>query len=94
VSNKTQIKRTISRILSPVPAPVPSVKPAPAPVPPKYTDKIITCVGCGASFDWTWGDQLYYQKKGMVNPPKWCADCRKKRREYFLAHPEKDNRNK
>jgi hypothetical protein len=93
MSNKTEIKRTISRILTPPPAPV--VKPAPAPVPAQkvtYTDKIVDCAGCGIEFVWEAGDQAYYARIGMTNPPRYCAACRKKRRAYFAAHPEQDRK--
>jgi hypothetical protein len=89
MSNKTVIKQAINRILSP-PVPAPVVKPAPPA--PKYVDKTIVCAGCGASFTWEATDQAYYARIGTLSAPRWCPPCRRKRREFFQAHPEFDRK--
>lgn len=42
-------------------------------------DKTIKCI-CGVEFVFTVGEQEFFKDKGF-NPPRRCADCRKKKRE-------------
>ena len=51
-----------------------------------YQDEKLICEDCGAEFIFTAGEQEFYAEKGLVNKPKRCPDCRKKRRQ--------NNRNK
>ena len=46
-----------------------------------YQDETLTCEDCGCSFIFTSGEQEFYAEKGLVNKPKRCPDCRKKRRQ-------------
>jgi hypothetical protein len=38
-------------------------------------DKTIQCSDCGQSFNFSQGEQEFFQKKGM-SEPKRCKDCR------------------
>jgi hypothetical protein len=76
--NKTITKQIINRIID-------------KPTAPKYADKVIVCAGCQTEFSWKAGEQAYFHSKGM-NAPRWCAACKAKRREFFVGHPEIDNR--
>ena len=46
---------------------------------------LLTCVDCGAEFEFTEREAVFYQGKGW-NPPRRCKTCRIKR------HPESKNR--
>jgi hypothetical protein len=39
----------------------------------------IVCIDCGNSFEFTDGEEKFYQEKGLV-PPKRCSKCRLKKR--------------
>ncbi len=39
------------------------------------TDKKITCITCGEEFEFTAGEQTFYNEKGF-NEPKKCKTCR------------------
>ncbi len=43
-------------------------------------DKTLTCRECGAAFIWTAGEQEFYQRRGLVNEPARCPQCRAQRR--------------
>ncbi|MBN9493977.1 zinc-ribbon domain containing protein, partial [bacterium] len=45
-----------------------------------YTDKILTCADCGASFTFTAGEQEFHESKGFTNEPRRCPDCRRARK--------------
>ena len=45
-----------------------------------YTDKILTCVDCGAHFTFSAEDQEYHASRGFTNEPKRCPSCRQARR--------------
>lgn len=45
------------------------------------TDKIISCVECGADFTFTVGEQEFHLSKGFTNDPKRCPTCRRARRD-------------
>jgi len=49
----------------------------------KLIDKPLRCVGCGQSFVFTAGEQLYFSSKGL-SIPKRCPRCRQKRRETLV----------
>ncbi|MCI8575456.1 MAG: cytochrome C551 [Bacilli bacterium] len=44
------------------------------------SDKKITCPECGIEFTFTVGEQEWFQERNLVEP-KYCSDCRKKRKE-------------
>lgn len=46
-----------------------------------YEDKTLVCEDCGKEFTFSAGEQEFYAQKGLVNIPKRCPDCRKKRRQ-------------
>ena len=46
---------------------------------------LLSCVDCGAEFEFTEREAVFYQGKGW-NPPRRCKTCRVKR------HPESKNR--
>jgi CxxC-x17-CxxC domain-containing protein len=39
-------------------------------------NKTLSCVDCGAAFEFTVEEQEFYQSKGFTNEPKRCASCR------------------
>lgn len=43
-------------------------------------DKTLTCKDCGAKFEFTVGEQEFFELKGLTNEPCRCADCRKKKK--------------
>lgn len=45
-----------------------------------YQDKSIQCADCGASFQFTAGEQEFFASKGYTNEPKRCPSCRQSRR--------------
>jgi CxxC-x17-CxxC domain-containing protein len=45
-----------------------------------YENKVLICKDCGASFDFTVRDQMFYAEKGFENEPQRCRDCRSVRK--------------
>lgn len=45
-----------------------------------YTDKLLECVDCRASFSFTAGEQEFHASKGFSNEPRRCPNCRGARR--------------
>ena len=45
-----------------------------------FQDEKLICEDCGAEFIFTSGEQEFYAEKGLINKPKRCPNCRKKRR--------------
>jgi len=45
-----------------------------------YQDKNIQCADCGATFQFTAGEQEFFASKGYTNEPKRCTNCRQSRR--------------
>lgn len=41
-----------------------------------YTDQTLSCVDCGATFQFTAGDQEFFAEKGFLNTPRRCKSCR------------------
>lgn len=39
-------------------------------------DKPLTCRLCGASFEFTTGEQAFYARKGFTSEPSRCPECR------------------
>jgi CxxC-x17-CxxC domain-containing protein len=46
-----------------------------------FTDKVLVCRECGASFIFTSGEQEFFAMKGLQNEPGRCTDCRSIRRQ-------------
>ena len=44
------------------------------------SDKSLVCRECGTEFVFTEGEQEFYQKRGLLNEPSRCPDCRSARR--------------
>lgn len=45
----------------------------------EFQDRILTCVDCGAEFDWTAGEQQFFADKNFTHEPKRCKSCKGKR---------------
>ncbi len=45
-----------------------------------FADRDLICVGCGAEFVFTAGEQLFFHDKQFVNDPKHCKQCQAKRK--------------
>jgi CxxC-x17-CxxC domain-containing protein len=45
-----------------------------------YENKTLICKDCGAPFDFTVRDQMFYAEKGFENEPQRCRDCRTARK--------------
>jgi CxxC-x17-CxxC domain-containing protein len=45
-----------------------------------FVDKTLKCRECGNDFEFTAGEQEFYQQKGLVNQPGRCPNCRAARR--------------
>jgi len=48
----------------------------------KFFAKEITCIECGKTFIFEVGEQVFYNKKGLL-PPKRCLYCRNLRKQSF-----------
>ncbi len=45
-----------------------------------FVDKTLRCRDCGNNFEFTAGEQEFYQQKGLMNEPGRCPSCRTARR--------------
>ena len=55
----------------------------------EFTDRVLTCVDCGAEFVFTAGEQVFFHDKQFKNDPKHCKQCKAKRvRGTQRARPE------
>ena len=45
-----------------------------------YSDKVLICRDCGASFTFTAGEQSFYSSRGLLNLPTRCPSCRSVRK--------------
>ncbi|HVB23770.1 MAG TPA: zinc-ribbon domain containing protein [Ktedonobacteraceae bacterium] len=45
-----------------------------------FVDKTLKCRDCGNDFEFTAGEQEFYQQKGLMNQPGRCPSCRAARR--------------
>lgn len=50
---------------------------------PKFENKSLLCVDCGAQFLFSTGEQRYFLSKGL-STPKRCPECRQKRRDTLV----------
>ncbi len=48
---------------------------------PLYQKKSLICKDCGAGFDFSVRDQMFYAEKGFENEPQRCRECRNARKE-------------
>jgi CxxC-x17-CxxC domain-containing protein len=46
-----------------------------------YMDKILKCVECGASFNFSASEQEFFASKGFTNEPKRCPHCRQAKKQ-------------
>ena len=58
----------------------------------EYEDQTLTCTDCGREFNWSAGEQEFFQEKGFVDPPKRCKDCRQSKRARRDEQREGDNK--
>ncbi len=42
-----------------------------------FEDKSIKCSDCGTTFNFSSGEQEFFQTKGFTNEPKRCPECRR-----------------
>ena len=54
-----------------------------------FDDRTLQCVDCGSDFEFTAGEQEFYQSKGLVNTPKRCPQCRTNRKRMSNKKPQK-----
>ena len=45
----------------------------------EFTDRVLTCIDCGAEFVFTAGEQVFFHDKQFKNDPKRCKQCKAKR---------------
>ena len=45
----------------------------------EFSDRVLTCVDCGAEFIFTAGEQVFFHDKQFKNDPKRCKQCKAKR---------------
>jgi len=50
-------------------------------------DLIFECLDCGREYIFTFGEQRYFNNKGLIWP-KRCKECRRKRRASIEHPPE------
>jgi hypothetical protein len=46
-----------------------------------YTDMTLVCRDCGRQFTFSAGEQEYYSRKGFLNEPVRCPECRRARKK-------------
>jgi len=46
-----------------------------------FQNKALTCIDCGATFDFTAEEQEFHKSKGFTNDPKRCPRCRATRKQ-------------
>lgn len=51
----------------------------------EINDRAILCVDCQHDFIWTVGEQVFFQDKGLQNPPKRCKPCKQAKNERIAA---------
>ncbi|RMH35413.1 MAG: hypothetical protein D6687_00795 [Acidobacteria bacterium] len=51
----------------------------------ELSDIEIVCVECGQVFVWCVEEQIFFRDKGLKNPPKRCATCKKRKNERIEA---------
>ena len=45
-----------------------------------YTDRSLNCADCGQEFNFTAGEQEFYEQRGFTEAPKRCPSCRQIRK--------------
>lgn len=43
-----------------------------------FSNKTLNCCDCRVDFEFTVGEQEFFNLKGLTNVPKRCANCRRK----------------
>jgi CxxC-x17-CxxC domain-containing protein len=51
-----------------------------------FADKTLICRECGAEFEFTAGEQEFYQSRGLRNEPSRCPTCRAARRQARFSY--------
>ncbi len=51
----------------------------------EFQDVSIPCVDCLDDFVWTAGEQDFYRKKDLQNPPKRCKACKQAKNQRLYA---------
>jgi len=51
------------------------------------SDKTLRCIGCGAEFIFSIGEQRYFASKGL-STPKRCPECRQRRKRNLVPDEE------
>lgn len=51
-----------------------------------FADKTLICRDCGAEFEFTAGEQEFYQSRGLRNEPSRCPNCRATRRQTRFSY--------
>lgn len=51
----------------------------------EFQDRSLKCVDCGADFEFTAGEQLFFRDKQFKNEPKRCKECKTKRTAQLTA---------
>ncbi len=46
-----------------------------------YSDKTLICKECGGEFNFSAGEQEFFEEKGFQNEPTRCKPCRNKREQ-------------
>ncbi|QBD79910.1 zinc-binding protein [Ktedonosporobacter rubrisoli] len=52
-----------------------------------YQDRLLTCRDCGNDFTFSAGEQEFFARKGLTNPPSRCPQCRAARRGGSAGAP-------
>ena len=50
-----------------------------------YADTPINCIDCNESFIWTAGEQAFFSRKELLNPPKRCKECKRAKNRRLAA---------
>jgi len=45
-----------------------------------FLDEVLVCQGCARKFVFTAGEQEFYAVQGFQNEPRYCAECRERRK--------------
>lgn len=60
----------------------------------QYADKHLECIDCKIAFVFEVGEQQFFEKKGLKDPPKRCKPCRKLRRDERDARMDRGDHNR
>ncbi|MBE7515982.1 MAG: zinc-ribbon domain containing protein [Chloracidobacterium sp.] len=54
-------------------------------VPEHLQDQHITCADCYEEFTWSAGEQRFFLKKGLTDPPKRCRRCKQAKTDRIAS---------